>query len=795
MASGTTTKKRDLPPVEESTALALGLTKEEWDKIVDGLGRKPNEVECALFVALWDENYSYKSSHSFLQLLGRDGAAVVKFPGCRAGVVEIGEGDALVFRMDESNRALTSDAAVGVTCSSSRIFDELISLGVRPIAMVNLLRVGDANMVENHRLLRGALGGLSRFTNRAGVPMVGGELLFHSAFNNAALVNTCALGIAHKNKLPELQKPAIGSPILLAGTATGYDGLTRGKATGPDTGAQVVAPLVGDPLASERLHRAVAEALDARLVKVIVDLEIGGIGTAAFELARRSNTGVRLDLDRVPARIPNLTPREVLTSETPARILVVVNKGEHRRVSDIFERHRVGIVLVGELVDTDDVNIFWHHHQIACVPFSFAREGLVEKEFELAKFPPMLRKASYREGGATTDGKSTRARGGKADEWAMLRNAPMLQKKAKEEGIVPIPDSLDDVWIDLLADPNLCSRHLVYEQFDQLVRGSTLVAGGNDAGVIRFTTQAGAERGVTMTIDCNSLYVKGDPYLGTVQTVAEGMRNLAACGARPVAVAHCMNFGDPARHQDISELSEALRGLADACRAWNIPVLSDRVSLFNGTEVNPILGSPAVCMIGVIDDARHTCSVSFKNAGDRVFLVGSTKDELGCSEYLSYCHHVIAGSVPDIDFELEERTCGAIRRAIAAGLLASCHDLSAGGLALALTECAVSGRPAGVRLSLKQTLADDEFRPDALLFSETSARFLVSCKPEHETELRALLDEAKLPITAEGEVGGKQLRIEGAIDVSIPLSTARRIWHDGLNHLFGVETSERDVSV
>lgn len=803
MASGPTLKKKDLPAVDFKFAQGLGLNEEEWDKILEALGRDPNEVECSIFSALWSENYSQKSCQSFLKTLSRQGDTVVRVPGARVGAVDIGDGDVLVFRVFENNMSAHFEPTEGAKAAGAQVIDEMLTLGAKPVACVNLMRLGELSVIETQLRLRELFSGLATFSNAAGVPMLGGDIFFHASYDRSMILNCGALGVVRKDALLSPESHDFGCPILMIGAATGSDGLPKKHVAEFDeeTRSWTKQGVYADPVMIGRMYEGISAALRAGVLLDVVDIEVGGIATACFELAKRAGTGLRFDLERVRVRSADMAPKDILLSESLHRALAVVAKGRHRAVSDILERYGLKATLVGEMLDTDDVIVSWHHHEVASVPYSFAREGLIEKEFELSKFPPMLRKQNFREQQGSS--KQGRTKTGKGDEWTMLRDAPMLQQQAKEEGIFELPAQLDDAWVDLLADPNLCSKHLLFEQFDHLLRGNTILRAGSDAAVIRLDTQEASgtsteklklgksKKGLAVTIDANVLYLKVDPYLGTVQTVAEGMRNLAAVGAKPVAIAHCMNFGNPNLHKDISNLSEALRGLGDACRAWEIPVLSDAVSLFNGTEQSPVLGTPSVMTIGVMSDVMKSCSSFFKKSGDRVLLLGTTKNELGCSEYGYYCHHAVAGAVPDIDFEWEKKVCELVRSLVEEGVLQSAHDVSSGGIALSLVECSVSGPKAlGASLTLDQTLPVDEFRADALLFSETSGRFVVSCDPEQESAVRAKCEAVGVSITGVGEVGGKFIRVEGAVECSVPVATAKRIWRDGLNHVFGLESRD-----
>ncbi len=766
-------KKKNLPPVTPEHALTLGLNEDEWQQMIEGLGRAPNEVECAIFSALWREEYSLKSTLSFLKTLNRKGERAIKLAGDRASAVDIGDGEAVVFRAEFYNQQCLTEPLLGTAACLAKGISSIAAEGVRPLACLNLLRLGDLERPENVRLLQREIEGLSKFSNVAGVPIIGGEFYVHPAYDESPVVNGMCLGIGKKEDLIQQVQAKEGSSLLYLGMETGREGLTK-------EGSLPKRYLFADPFFAANFSQALRTALEQKLVLDYVEVSEGGLGTAFFETAHRFSLGVKVDLDRVPKRESTMTSTEVILSQTPLRALAITAPGKHRALGDCLHQFGVSAQLIGELVDTDDVEILWGHQEIANIPYSFSRQGLIEKEFEISQFPPMLRKKSSQE----LDSKREKISRGKQDEWAMLRNAPMLQKQARAEGIAPLPDSLEDVWLDLLADPNLASKRRIYEHFDQTLHANSSFIGGGDAAILRV--ERGRQKALALSVDANVLYVRLDPYLGAVQTVAEAMRNISATGATPVAISHCLSFGDPQRHKDISEISEVIRGLGDACRAWGLFVVSDSVSLFNGTEGSPILGSPAVAMIGVLDDVKKACTIGFKEAGDKILLLGETKMELGGSEYLYYCHKILAGDLPDIDFEVEKKTCALIQELIAMELLCSAHDLSSGGLALCLAEsCLEREKPIGAQLTLQKTITDQSFRPDALLFSESSARFLISCKSKNVEEVRSQCAKYGVSITGEGEVGGKFIEVNGALECTIALSTMHQIWSSGLDHLFG----------
>ncbi|MFN8389601.1 MAG: AIR synthase related protein [Bdellovibrionota bacterium] len=785
------------PPVDfKHASTNYGLDETEWERIVDRIGRNPNDMECAVFAMLWSEAYCNKSSASLLDTIPREDERSIRIPGSRVGLIDIGRGEYAAVRVVANNTQTYVDSFFGAQTAIDMAVTELTSVGAKPLAILNLLRFGPSDQIANQRLLQGAVFGISEYANRYGIPAVGGELYFHPQYKLGTIMNTCALGIVKSDHALTRQKPPPGSLVIYVGSKTARDGLPKRQ---KDSEVNLFLTnkrdqktmKAGDPLLANRMISACAEAVAAGVLRDVVSAGVGGLGTACFDLAARINNPIRLNIDRIPLKVPNMTPKEILLSESSERLLAIATKDEHRELINIFHKWDIDSLAVGQVIDADGIEFHWNHYMAADIPFQFAMGGSIQKHFEVVKFPPMLRRSDSQD---AIDAMRKRKRKVE-DEWTVVREA--TEGTQVYTGEISQSTNLEDTWLDLLANPNLCSRRPIYQLFDQAVSLNAVIPAGGDAAVLRLkpdgrTHKSAADpdlpkRALAVSVDSNSLYVGMEPYLGTVQTVAEGMRNLAASGARPIGIAHCLNFGDPGRYKEVCDLAESIRGLGDASKIWDIPILSEFVSMFNGSEGNPILPTPTIMSIGLIDDAEKICGIQFQNRGDKIFLLGTTLNEVGCSEYGFYCHHQINRLVPDINFDLEKRTCQLVCELIGKGLLKSAHDVSLGGLTIAFSECCLAGeRPIGARLNLENTLDPKEFRPDALLFSETSARFLVSFLPEDETAVRELCLQYRIPVTGEGEVGGRELRIEGAVECELPLSTAYKIWLRRLSLLLGL---------
>ncbi len=808
-------RERLYPPITMEQGLAFGLDDVEWERIVDRLGRAPNHFECSIFATLWSDEVSNKSSAALLDTIKRDDAKVVRIPGLRLALTKIEEGAYLALRVCNNNAQTLIEPFYGAQTAIDLAMEELATVGASPLGVLNLMRFGTYDLIKNQRLFQGVTEGVSAYGNKFGVPIVGGELYFHERYNYAALSNSGVVGIVRTEHALGQRQVEFQSPVLYVGAPTGRDGLSRFKqengAVLPSRGDRSACTLkISDPLLSNRIVSACCEAVEAGVVRELVSVGAGGLAVACFDLARRVNRPVLLDIDRIPLRGQGYEPLEIILSETTERVLMVVERQHHRTLNRILYKWDLESLKVGEVNDADGIEFYWNHYLAADIPFLFALGGAVQKQFQVVQFPPMLK----RSGRLDDDADKLRKRKRKVeDEWSLVREVAIAQKEEKEREF-SCPPHLEDIWLDMLANPNLCSRAPVYRMFDQVVGANTLQRPGGDAAVFRLRALANGastasmeklagkalseaapssakEKGLALTLDSNSLYVSMEPYLGTVQTIAEGMRNLAAVGARPLGFAYCLNFGNPERYREICDLAESIRGLGDASRIWQIPILSEEISLNNGTEGNPVLPTPAILMAGIIDDISRTCSIGFRSKGDIVLLLGLTENEIGCSEYANYAHKFVNRLVPDIEFAAEQKTCELVISLIQKQLARSVHDLSGGGLAIALTECCMMRpRPLGVTFHIDPQTFDSPngpvpLREDSALFSETSARFLVSCKPEKEDEIRKLCAEYGVPVTGRGQVGGKSVAIEGAADVELPLSTTYKLWIHRLEILLG----------
>jgi phosphoribosylformylglycinamidine synthase subunit PurL len=788
------------PPVERDFAFKLGLDEVEWEKIVDRLGRNPNHFECTIFATLWSDEVSNKSSASLLESVAREQPEVIKIPGSRLGLICIGEDQYLALRIVHNNKQTGKEPYWGVQTALDISLSDLTSAGGRPIGLLNSLKIGSTDLIKNQRLLQNASDGIGAYGNKFGTPILGGDLYFHKNYNKSPLINSAVAGLVETSHAIKKSTAPFKSPVLYVGAPTGRDGLISQNKSGLSSQTLTVS----DPLLCSRMICAISEAVEAKYVSDVVCVGSGGIAMACFDLSSRVNKPMLLDIDKIPLRKnTTMEPLEIILSESTERLLVVANKEKHRELVDVFHKWEISSVRVGEINDSEGIEFYWNHYIAADIPFQFAISGSVQKQIEVVKFPPMLKR---RDASSEQAQQARKKRHVVDDEWSLVREVSISKQAQKEKDKdFACPKNLEDVWLDMLANPNLCSRKPLYQMFDQILNASTVIQPGGDASVIRLKTALNKQftaqftdtehpfpnRGLALTLDSNPLYVSMEPYLGTVQTVAEAMRNLAASGARVLAMTHCMNFGDPNNYKEICDLAESIRGLGDAAKIWDIPVLGETISLYNGTEGSPILPTPVVFMAGIVKDVTKIPRAGFSNKGDVILLLGLTKNEIGCSEYANYTHKTINHHVPDINFEEEKVTCELIVELIEMGLISSAHDISTGGSAIALVEsCLERESPIGATLKIDDQVFETPngpvpLRRDSALFSESSGRFLISCKPENEDKIRQLCKEHSILITGSGVVGGKDIAIKGVVDVELPLSTVYRLWTHRLGHLMG----------
>jgi phosphoribosylformylglycinamidine synthase len=718
-----------------------GLTSEEYQRILHVLGRTPTFEELGVFSVMWSEHCSYKSSRRFLRELPTTGPEILQGPGENAGIVDVGDGLAVVFKIESHNHPSFIEPYHGAATGVGGILRDVFTMGARPIASLNSLRFGAINHPRTPYLVKGVVAGIGGYGNCVGVPTVGGEVYFDEGYNGNILVNAFTLGTVRTDRIFRARAAGVGNPAIYVGSRTGRDGIHGASLLASrefDEKSEELRPAVqvGDPFTEKLLIEACLELMQRDLIVAIQDMGAAGLTSSSVEMAGRGGTGFKLNLNAIPTREENVSPYELLLSESQERMLIVAKAGCEEEVRAIFSRWDLQAEVVGEVTDDGQFRASWDGEEIARIPVT-----------------------------ALTDDAPVYERPTKQpDDFAERQKLAVTA--------LPLPTDYGQVLLTLLTSPNLASKEWVYRQYDSFVCGNTVVQPGSDAAIIRLK---GTTKGIGLTVDCNSRYCLLDPYRGGQIAVAEGARNLAVSGARPVALSDCLNFGNPEKPEVMWQFQQAIAGMRDACLALGLAVVSGNVSFYNETEGKAIPPTPTVATVGVLADLTHHITQWFKNPEDLIVLLGDTKEELGASEYLATVHGRTVGAPPQLDLSREKHLQGLCLTAAQERLFSSAHDVAEGGLAVALAEACITHpeKPLGARVAL-----NGDIRPDALLFGESQSRVLVSLPRTALARLQELVQSADLSCTVLGEVGGSDLDIAGYL--RIPVDMLQQEWRTAL---------------
>ena len=709
----------DAAPVTPEVVQAHGLTDDEYDEIRRLLGREPNLTELGVFSVMWSEHCSYKSSRKHLKQFPTQGARVIYGPGENAGVMDIGDGLAVVFKIESHNHPSFIEPYQGAATGVGGILRDVFTMGARPIASLNSLRFGDARHPKTPYLVNGVVGGIGGYGNCIGVPTVGGDIYFDACYDANILVNAFTLGLVERDRIFTGKARGAGNPVVYVGSKTGRDGV-HGATMASESfseGSEQRRPTVqvGDPFTEKLLLEACLELMKTDAIVGIQDMGAAGLTSSAVEMAGRGGSGVELELSHVPLREQGMTPYEILLSESQERMLLVARPGSVEQLQTIFERWDLDAVVVGRVIEEPVFRVLSEGCEVARIPVAALTDAAPSYD------RPAARPVSQ-------------------DEIQRLDTAALSQ-----------PENMNRVLEQLLESPNIASREWIYRQYDHYVRSNTVVAPGADAAVVRIK---GTSRGLALTVDCNGRYCYLDPHTGGMAAVAEAARNLACVGATPLGLTDCLNFGNPEKEEVMWQFSQAILGMREACLALDIPVVSGNVSFYNETEGVSIHPTPTVAMVGLLEDVERIATPWFKEEGDLVVLLGSNGGELGGSEYLKVVHDRVAGRPPAVDLTLErgvQRTC---RASVEAGLLSSAHDISEGGLTVALAEACFGDPGIGAIIEM-----EPQGRLDAFLFGESHSRIVVSLKEKNYARLQELASMENTSCEVIGRVGGTLLVI------------------------------------
>lgn len=729
------------------------LTTDEYDKIKQILGREPNFTELGVFSVMWSEHCSYKSSRVHLKRLPVTGPRVIVPPGENAGVVDIGDDWCVAFKVESHNHPSFIEPFQGAATGVGGILRDVFTMGARPVAAMNSLRFGPLDDKKhgnrNRSILKGCVEGIGHYGNCFGVPTVGGEVVFDESYSLNPLVNAFALGIVKKDQIFFGKAEGIGNPVLYAGAKTGRDGIhgaTMASAEFDDAALEKRPTVqVGDPFLEKLLLEACLEAMRSGAIAGIQDMGAAGLTSSSVEMAARAGTGLELDLTLVPQRETGMTAYEMLLSESQERMLIVARRGREKELVEIFNKWDLDAVVIGKVVEGDRLRIIHNGKVEADLPVMALTDEAPKYERPLS--PPKPREA--------------------------------------ESQPVELAKSIDPAVAlkTLLASPNICSKHWVYEQYDSMVRTNTAVLPGSDAAVIRVKE---TRRAIAMCLDGPARFVAVNAKEGAKLAVAEAARNVVCVGAKPIAVTNCLNFASPERPEVMRSFSDVIDGMAEACNAFETPVVSGNVSFYNETDGRGILPTPTIGMIGLIEDTRKIITHGFKNEGDIIALLGVTNEDLSVSEYAqSVRGHSMAkmienGRVPVLDLGLEKRVHDTLLKLADEMLINSAHDCSDGGLAVAIAESCFSslGREAvGAAIDLKT----DGLTPEVMLFGESPSRIVISFSPENLDKIKQAVNDC--PFDLIGKVCNDVLRfgLDGRELVASPVAELEGAWESALN--------------
>ncbi|MFC0589343.1 phosphoribosylformylglycinamidine synthase subunit PurL [Novosphingobium aquiterrae] len=714
-----------------------GLSEDEYQRVLHALGREPNLVELGIFSVMWSEHCSYKSSRIHLKKLPTEAPWVICGPGENAGVIDIGDNQAAIFKMESHNHPSYIEPYQGAATGVGGILRDVFTMGARPVANLNALRFGRPDHPKMKSLVKGVVAGIGGYGNCVGVPTVGGETNFHPAYDGNILVNAMTVGVADQDKIFYSAATGIGNPIVYVGSKTGRDGIhgaTMASADfGEDSEEKRPTVQVGDPFTEKLLIEACLELMATDAIVAIQDMGAAGLTSSSVEMATNGKAGIILDMDKVPCREEGMTPYEMMLSESQERMLMVLKPGKEPMAEAIFKKWELDFAVIGEVTDTGHMVLTWQGDTVCDIPL-----GPLAEDAPLYD-RPALSLEEYK-------------------AWAAV----------KPLGDVPESTDIGADLLKLMACPDLASRRWIWEQYDSQVGADTLQKGGGDAAVVRLH---GSRKALAMTTDCTPRYCYADPYEGGKQAVAETYRNLSAVGATPLAITNCLNFANPQRPEIMAQIVEALRGMGDACRALDYPIVSGNVSLYNESKAtgggSAILPTPAIGGVGLMDDYARMATIAVKTAGECLAVIGPSYPELGQSLWLREIHGREDGEPPQVDLGDERFNAEVVRRLIAEGLVTAVHDISDGGLLVAAAEMALAGN-IGITLDAMDT---------PFAFNESQSRYLVTYRAD------CPLDRSTVPFEKIGMTGGDALVVNGKPIALAALREARdsffRDWMEG----------------
>ena len=727
----------DQSAVTQQVAAEHGLTADEYARILRIMGRTPNLTELGIFSVMWSEHCSYKSSRKWLRRLPTEGTCVIQGPGENAGVVDIGDGLAAIFKIESHNHPSFIEPYQGAATGVGGIMRDVFTMGARPIANLNALRFGSPDDPKTRHLIAGVVAGIGGDGNCMGVPTVGGEVNFHPSYNGNCLVNAMTVGLAPANRIFYSRAAGVGNPVIYVGAKTGRDGIhgaTMASAAFTE-GTEEKRPTVqvGDPFTEKLLLEACLELMATDAIVSIQDMGAAGLTSSSVEMSSKGGLGIQLELDRVPVRETGMVPYEIMLSESQERMLMVIRPEARDQARAIFEKWELDFAEIGKLTDSGHLVLRWHGDVACDIPV----EPLVSE--------------------------------------APVYDRPWVATPARPDvdaSSVTAKADIGAALVKLMGAPDLASRRWIWEQYDHLVMGHTRQRPGGDAAVVRLPD---TNRGLALTTDCTPRYCHADPQRGGAQAVVESWRNLTSVGATPLAITDNMNFGNPERPEIMGQFVGCVEGMRDACLALDYPVVSGNVSFYNETNGKGIMPTPVIGGVGLIDDVNHVAFARFAKPGLELVLVGETAGHLGSSLWLREIAGREEGAPPPVDLKAEKRNGDFVRAAIRELGVTACHDLSDGGLLVAAAEMALAGS-CGATIEV----LDGAIAPAAWLFGEDQARYLLAVEPGTLPEIRRRATAGGVPVAVVGRTGGDALTVPGVASISLQqLRNAHENWLPG----------------
>ena len=722
---------------EQSLVENHGLKLDEFEKIVEGLGREPNLTELGIFSAMWNEHCSYKSSKFWLKKLPTSGERVVQGPGENAGVIDIDDGDVAVFKMESHNHPSFLEPYQGAATGVGGILRDVFTMGARPVANLNALRFGEPNHPKTKHLLSGVVSGIGGYGNCIGVPTVGGEVNFHPSYNGNILVNAMTVGIAKKDKIFYSAAAGIGNPVVYVGSKTGRDGIhgaTMASAEfDEDSEDKKPTVQVGDPFTEKLLLEACLELMKEEAIIAIQDMGAAGLTSSSIEMASKGDVGLEIDLSKVPMRAKNMSAYELMLSESQERMLMVLDPSKEEMARDIFKKWDLEFEVIGKVTDTKRLILMMNGKEEASIPINILVEDAPEYQRDYIVEEP----------------------------------SPIKEYKSEDFDQNNILNDLNT----MIMHPDLSSRKWIWEQYDHMVMADTVVRPGSDAAVVRVH---GTNKGLAMSTDCSPVYCKHNPYEGGKHAVVETWRNIIASGALPIAITDCMNFGNPEKPEIMGQFVECIRGMGDACSKLNYPVVSGNVSLYNETNGEGIYPTPAIGGVGLIKDLSNVKTLSLKEDGNFLCVVGKTANHLGSSKYISIIQSKEEGGTPEINLDTELRNGNFVMDAIKQKLITSAHDVGEGGILVAISEMCMSGN-LGITIEIETDF------PHGYFFAEDQSRYLLEVSPNNYDECQKLANNNDVHFEKIGIVGGDKISIKNIGDQQV--SALKRSFETGIEQI------------